>query len=267
MSLAGPEHGRRTGSLRIATTPDERADCAAHAASLLEHGFRVTPYEGPEGEGILLPDDASCDPLARAVATADAVQAKGARLHERSAVTTVQSGRVGTRDGTVRCQAVVVAIDGGLEDLLPELAGRVRTTRLQMLATAPVDRVVTTRPVYSRYGFDYYQQLADGRVTLGGCRDRHQETEWGAPAEPSAAVQDDLETFLRGALGVQAPITHRWAARAAYTDDRLPVLEEYAPRVQVVGAYSGVGNVLGAICARAAAARLLGGDDPLAGLL
>ena len=267
MGTAASPHVRRTGSLRIADSAGERADCAAHASALQSDGFRVSPYEGPEGAGIMLPDDGTCDPLARALAAAETVVARGARLHERTAAGVIRPGRVSTPQGEVRCGAVVVAVDGGLEELLPDLSGRVRTTRLQMLATAPLDYVLTTRPVYARYGYEYYQQLPDGRVALGGFRDRHQDAEWAAPAETSAGVQRDLETFLRERLAVQAPITHRWAARAAYTEDRLPVLEEWAPRVQVSGAYSGVGNILGALCARAATARLLGGDDPLDGLL
>ena len=42
-----------------------------------------------------------------------------------------------TSRGMVRARRVIVAVDGHLEQLLPELAGRVRTARLQMLATAP----------------------------------------------------------------------------------------------------------------------------------
>jgi gamma-glutamylputrescine oxidase len=52
---------------------------------------------------------------------------------------------------------VVVAVDGCLEDLMPELKGRVRTARLQMLATAPAPEVKFTLPVYRRYGYDYWQ--------------------------------------------------------------------------------------------------------------
>ncbi len=50
----------------------------------------------------------------------------------------IEPGRVVTSAGTVFARRVVVAVDGRLEVLLPQLADRVRTARLQMLATAPV---------------------------------------------------------------------------------------------------------------------------------
>ena len=62
-------------------------------------------------------------------------------------VTDVQDGRVTTEAGVVTAGHVVIAVDGGLEWLLPELAGGVRSTRLQMLGTAPVAARVRGRPV------------------------------------------------------------------------------------------------------------------------
>jgi glycine/D-amino acid oxidase-like deaminating enzyme len=109
------------------------------------------------------------------------------------------------------------------------------------------------RPVYRRWGYDYWQQQADGRLLLGGFRDREAEAEWTHDGVPSDAVQAHLERCLREELGVDAPITHRWAACVAYTTDGLPVLEEVERNVWVTGAYSGTGNVVGALCGRAAA--------------
>ena len=161
-----------------------------------------------------------------------------------------------TPGGRVRCQAVVVAIDGGLETALPELQGRVRTARVQMLATAPATEVSIRRPVYSRWGYDYWRQLPDGRVALGGGRDLAGDAEWGAPAEPTSTVQDYLDGLLSG-LGVRAPVTHRWAGRVAFTADRLPVLEEVRPGVVAVGAYG--------YCFLAGGQKLGGGIDVPAG--
>jgi glycine/D-amino acid oxidase-like deaminating enzyme len=183
-------------------------------------------------------------------------------------VTAVRGDRVETEHGAVGCSAVVVAVDGGLEAVLGELAGRVRSTRLQMLATAPVAGTVAARPVYHRWGYDYWQQLPDGRVALGGGRDRHADSEWGAPAEPDGAVQGELDRLLREHVGVDAEVTHRWAGVVGYTEDRLPVLEAVRPGVVAVGAHNGHGNVLGSAAARAAAEIALGRPaPPLARLL
>jgi glycine/D-amino acid oxidase-like deaminating enzyme len=116
--------------------------------------------------------------------------------------------------------------------------------------------------VYRRWGFDYWQQLPGGSIALGGGRDRHAEDEWGAPPRPSEPVQADLERLLREELGIDAPITHRWAGEVSYTEDELPVLEEIRPGVLVVGGHNGHGNVMGSACARAAAEIALGRPAP-----
>jgi gamma-glutamylputrescine oxidase len=158
---------------------------------------------------------------------------------------------------------IIVAVDGGLERVVPELAGRVRTVRLQMIGTAPATDVHYERPVYSRYGLDYWQQLRDGRIALGGFRDVGGDTEWTHDARPSAEVQAAIERCLRERVRTSAPITHRWAALVSYTDDGLPVAEEVRRGVWATGAYNGTGNVVGALCGRAVAQLAVSGSTEL----
>jgi glycine/D-amino acid oxidase-like deaminating enzyme len=262
MTTATPEAVRRVGSLRVEDDEAGLADCALQAAALRADGFAVQEHEGPEGRGLLLPDDGAMQPLTRCRSLAASAVSRGAALHEGSPVTSLAPGRVETPGGTVRCEAVVVAVDGRLDLLLPELAGTVRTVRLQMLGTAPTDEVHVPRPVYLRGGYEYWQQLPDGRLALGGFRDRGGEAEETSSAEPSEPVQAALEALLRDRLGLRAPVTHRWAASVGYTRSGLPYLGQVRDRVWAAGGYCGTGNVIGALCGRAAAARALGQDHP-----
>lgn len=260
MKTETPQAIRQVGSLRIAASAEELEDCALHLQALQADGFTAEPYEGLEGQGLLIPSDAAFNPLLRCrVLAGRAVQA-GARLFEHSPALLISGQEVQTPRGRVRCQKVLVAIDGRLEQLLPELKGRVRTARLQMLATAPVE-MRYPRPVYRRWGYDYWQQLPDGRIALGGMRDVGGEAEWTIDAEPSEVVQRNLEQLLPK-LGIQAPITHRWAASVAYTPTGLPIAEEVRPGVWAIGAYSGTGNVVGALLGREVAWVLHGGRMP-----
>jgi len=258
MAAAAPDLVRLVGSLRVASSAEEEGDCEEQLTALRADGFRAEPYRGAEGVGLLFPDDGATNPLARARRLATDAVARGARLFEQSPASALSADGVTTRAGLVRAGAVVVAVDGRLETLLPELAPRVRTARLQMLATAPTDEVAIPRPVYARWGYDYWQQLPDGRIALGGCRDRFVDDEWTLDSQPTAPVQQALEQILRDQLGVTAPVTHRWAASAGFARDLSPVVEEVRPRVFAAGGYSGTGNVLGAVCGRDAMRRALG---------
>lgn len=263
-----PEAVRRVGSLRLAMTPDEVADCRVHLDSLTADGLPGEWYEGPEGQGLLLPTDAAFQPLRRCRLLASRLAAGGALLHEDTPALAIAPGRVRTPSGTIQAPLVLLASDGALPRLAPALAHRVRPVRLQMLATAPAPEVTIPRPVYARYGMEYWQQLPDGRITLGGFRDRGGADEYTDDPTTSRPVQEALESFLRESLGVQASITHRWAAIVSYTTTGiLPVLEEVDPGVWAMGGYNGTGNLVGPLCARAAIEMALEGRSELGELL
>jgi glycine/D-amino acid oxidase-like deaminating enzyme len=267
MTRETPEAIRRTGSLRIASSKEELLDCEEHLDALRADDFPAEPYEGAEGRGLLVPTDCAFDPLRRCHALACHLGDAGARLFEQTPAIAIESGEVITSEGNVRCDRVVIAVDGRLTEVVPELASRARPVRLQMLATAPTSEISVPRPVYARWGYEYWQQLEDRRLVLGGFRDRAGDSEWTDVATPSTSVQEMLESFLRDGLHVSAPITHRWAATVSYSTKGLPLLEEVRPGVIATGAYSGTGNVLGAVCGRGAARLALGERAEIADLL
>lgn len=267
IATATPDGVRFVGSRRLAASDAEIADCREQMRVMRDDGLGVEWYEGPDGIGLTLPSDAACNPLVRCRTLALAAIDKGARLFARCGVTHVQQGRVETQHGVIRCQRIIVAVDGKLELLLPELVGRVRTARLQMLATEPTKERVVPCPMYYREGFEYWQQAPDGSIALGGFRDRAGEGEWTTDTTPADPVQALLEQFMREHLGVQAAITHRWAASAGYSNTGLPIVEQVRAGVFAIGGYSGTGNVIGALCGRAIVAMALDGDSMRAQLL
>lgn len=267
MALETPGAIRRVGSIRIADSVDELEDCERQLETMRADGFAVERYDGPEGRGLLFPRDGAFQPMARCRTLARTALERGAILFEHSPAFEIKPGSVGTPSGTVRCDHVIVAVDGKLETVFPELAPRVRTARLQMIASAPTRDVTIPRPVYARWGYEYWQQLPDGRVALGGFRDQALDDEWTLENWPTERVQGLLEAFLRERIGVHAPIMHRWAASVAYTNDGMPILEQVRPGVWALGAYSGTGNVVGALCGRAAAQLAVTGSSRIFDLL
>ncbi|MDP9118392.1 MAG: FAD-binding oxidoreductase [Actinomycetota bacterium] len=257
---------RRAGSIRLAGLPGavhsaaeeadrarESADCTAHAEALRTHGIAVEGYEGPLGTGIFLPDDAAINPAARAIAAASTL-ADRARLHEHTPALGVSPGQVRTARGLVRAGLIIVAVDGGLAELLPVLAPRVRTARLQMLSTRALVGGRLPCPVYGRWGYDYGQQTPDGRLYIGGGRDLYEESEWTARAEPTPAVQRYLEVVAARMAGRPVDVEHRWGASVGFTADARPLCTPVASGVIAVGGYNGTGNLIGPLAARAAVA-------------
>jgi gamma-glutamylputrescine oxidase len=267
MAEETPAAVRRTGSLRIATSSAELDDCRRQLDAMRASGLPVEPYAGPEGQGLLFPQDASFDPALRCRTLAREAVSNGAMLFDRTAATTVTTGMVETERGRIRAHEIVVAVDGALEKVFPELSTRVRSARLQMLATAPAPEVQWPRPTYARWGLDYWQQRTDCRVVVGGFRDVGGDAEWTTEAVPSDAVQNALTRLLREELHVKARVTHRWAATVGYTQTGLPILEQVRRGVWAIGAYSGTGNVIGALCGRAVADIILSGKSEVARLL
>jgi gamma-glutamylputrescine oxidase len=262
-----PSAIRRVGSLRIAASAGEEDDCTRQLEQMRRDRLPVEAYAGSEGAGLFFPADAAYDPAMRCRALARDACTAGARLYERTPAVSIEEGRVTTPNGRVHADRIVVAVDGRLELILPELSRRVRSVRLQMLATAPAANTHIQRPTYSRWGLDYWQQRADRRVVLGGCRDVGGADEFTTDDRPTEKVQEALTALLRERLHVDAEITHRWAATVGYTQTGLPILEQVRPRVWAVGAYSGTGNVIGALCGRAVAEIITRGRSDLADLL
>lgn len=250
----------RIGELRVGEDSEELADTYAHRDALRADGFPVEDYEGVQGVGILIPTDGTFHPAKRAIALAKLAQAAGAKIYTHSPAIKIDSGIVTTDQGSIRAKHILVAVDGNLGKALPELADQVQPTRLQMISTAPDEKLKLKYAVYTRQGWDYWQQLPDGRIAIGGGRDLALAQEATDVVEPTQTMRDYLVKSLE-ALGATAPIEHHWAAIVSYTESGLPIVKQVQPGVWAVGAYSGTGNVVGALLARSVVDHFIDGQS------
>jgi glycine/D-amino acid oxidase-like deaminating enzyme len=129
-----------------------------------------------------------------------------------------------------------------------------------VLATEPLPRLRYGRPHYARNGFDYWQQLPDGRLVLGGRRDAAIDEEWTDVEETTATIQRRLEELARELTGSDVAVSHRWAGIWGTTPDNLPLVGRMPGRERtwIAAGYSGHGNVLGLVCGGLVADALLG---------
>ena len=247
----------RVGSLRLAVDGAERDALEREYAALREDGFDaewVEPLPGRLGRlftaALVHPGDGSLQPARWVRRLAARASAAGAVVLEHSPV----------RVEDVDAPAVVVAVDASTAELLPELGGLVSPQRGQMLATAPLAERIFERPHYAREGYDYWQQLRDGRLVVGGKRDVSLATEATHVEETTALVQGELEALVVELVGWLPPVAYRWAGVWGETPDRLPLVGRLPTRenVWIAGGYSGHGNVLGLACGELVARAVLG---------
>lgn len=255
-----PQVVNRKGALRLAHDDSELTDCQAHFDALKEDGFANSWYEGKQGVGLLIPSDGVFHPTKRAVALADLATKAGARIFTHSPAIEVDSGLVVTPNGKIRAKNILVAVDGNLPKVLPELASRVKPVRLQMIGTAPAKGVDFEYAVYVRDGWDYWQQLPNGRIAIGGGRDLSLQTEFTDVNEPTEFMRNYLSERLHG-LNVNANVEYHWSAIVTYSNNDLPICEEVKPNVYAIGAYCGTGNVVGALLGRAVVEKITKGSS------
>jgi gamma-glutamylputrescine oxidase len=267
---------RRVGCLRLAASDEEAEHVARHVQALREDGFPVELVEDGAlppvlrriGRVACLTDhDGALHPARFVRALARAAERAGATIREGSPVDgpvpAPGDGEVRTPGGTVRARHVVVAADGALPRLVPEYVGRVRSRRLHMVATAPLPARVLDGVVYARWGLEYFQQLPDGRLALGGFGDVDGEASYTAVEEGSPEIWARLEAYARDALGLDAQITHRWVGVVGYSDDGRPYVGPVPGRdgLHVLGGYSGTGNLIGYVAGTAVAEKIATGHS------
>ena len=254
-SLAGDAF-RRVGSYRLAYDDAELAALRREHDALRADGFAVewvdeltAPLDTLYRGAILHPDDGALYPARWVRRLAAHAAAAGADIREHDAVAV----------DDVDADAVVVAADGFIPRLVPELP--VRATRGQVLATEPLDELRYDRPHYARGGYDYWHQLPDGRLVIGGNRDASFDTEDTDVEETTEAVQARIDALVEQLFGRPLAVTHRWAGIWGTTPDLMPLVGEVRDGVWVAGGYSGHGNALGLACGELAARAILG-DRP-----
>jgi glycine/D-amino acid oxidase-like deaminating enzyme len=250
---------RRPGSYRLAADEEEEREAIrAEYEALREDGFGADWLDDVPGGAagkfrgaIHHYGDGSIQPARFVRRLAARAAAAGADVREHDLVRDVEA---------LDADRVVVATDGYGHGLVPELADLIWPTRGQVLVSEPLDRVLYDRPHYARQGFDYWQQLPDGRLLLGGFRDVSIVDELTDVEETTPTIQSALESFLRELAGARPAITHRWAGIFGLTQDLLPLVGRVPGRdgVWVAAGYSGHGNVLGFACGELVADAILG---------
>lgn len=229
----------QTGSLALAVEEAEVEAMAESAELLSEDGFDVQlELTDPLNRGFLAalrqPDDVTVDAptLARRL-----LAGSGVSVHEHTEVYSLEREREGVRvwaqGRTVLCDAVVLAIDGYAPLLDAYFADKVTPTRSLVFATEPLGHVVSAQPCSADYGYEYWRQLPDRRLLIGGWR-RPTPQFTDTQSDPGDPVRDGLIRFAaRYFPEVETRDSDRWSGMMGFTPDGLPLVGwlPHLPRV------------------------------------
>ena len=259
-SLAG-DALRRVGSLRLAADAAELEHLNSEADQLEADGFGVErlgelapPLHGLFAGGLRHPGDGALQPARWVRRLAGRASGAGVEIRELSPVSSLDD---------LEAEHVVIATDGYTHGLVPELDAAIAPTRGQVLVTEPLHRQLYPGPHYARYGYDYWQQLPDGRLVIGGKRDAALTEEDTSVEAVTSTVQERLEDEIARLTGARPRVERRWSGIWGTTADALPLAGRVPGRdgIWVAAGYSGHGNVLGFACGELVG-RAIAGESP-----
>lgn len=128
--------------------------------------------------GVIDPGAAHLHPLDYALGLARAAAAAGARIHERSEVAGVERGaklRIRTGAGVVVADQAILACNGYLGGLFPEVAARVMPINNFIIATEPLPDTLARTLIANdmavadtKFVVNYFRLSADRRLLFGG---------------------------------------------------------------------------------------------------
>jgi glycine/D-amino acid oxidase-like deaminating enzyme len=166
---------------------------------------------------------------------------------------------VGSRDGLITADHIVIATNGYTGWITPRLARTMVPVHSLLVATEPVDGMGVLRDGYtvsdSRRVLWYYRKDRDGRLAFGG------RGTMSVPAGPEAytRIMDGLRRVFPQMDGVR--FEYAWAGRVAVNRPHLPQINRPTPGLTSVTGFNGRGVAFASAIGPAVAGIAMG-DDP-----
>jgi len=254
------------GTLVVARNRAQAARGRSEAEESTHWGTGTTWLERPDAADRLAvqglwgatfnPHCARIHPFRLAVGLAQAVEAKGARIHERTRVTSLGERRLQTGDGVVVKARHVIRATEAWTARLPGLRRAVAPVYSLVVATAPLPKSIWDQigladaETFSehRHVIVYGQRSDDDRIVFGG---RGAPYHFGSGIKPEFDAEATVFRTLRRSLNELLPategveFTHAWGGPLGITRDWHPsVGYDRATGAGYAGGYVGDGVAL-----------------------
>ena len=190
-------------------------------------------------------------PLNFALGLASAARDAGARIFERSRAVSAGGGVVTTAAGAVRARHVILACNGYLGGLAPEVAARVMPINNFIVATEPLGEARARELIRddvavadTRFVVNYWRMSADHRLIFGG----GETYGYRFPADVAGLVRPRMEGIYPQLRGVR--IDHAWGGTLAITVNRMPAFQRLDATTFSAAGYSGHGVAVSTLAGR-----------------
>ncbi|MEQ1942439.1 FAD-binding oxidoreductase [Mesorhizobium sp. VNQ89] len=205
-------------------------------------------------------------PLKLVIGTARVAAESGAKLHENTKATSINTNGgkvvVTTPTGTITAKKCLIAVNSYGGDIEPQTASHVMPIGSFIGATVPLGDDSPVLPAGesvsdSRFVVRYFRRAKTGELLFGG-------REIYAPGDPQ-----DIHIHIRKQIVEIYPqlkdveITHAWGGYVGITMPRKPFVKEVMPGVISAGGYSGHGVMLSNFMGKLYAESVAGNRDRL----
>jgi len=132
--------------------------------------------------------------------------------------------RVCAKGTEVFTDSIVLATNAYSAQLFDYFQDKIAPARGQIIVTTPVPQFL--EPCYCSFVLDYFRQLADGRVLIGGFRNADLEKEVGFSDEINPIIDEKLEAFLKTHFPPlrDVSIDYRWSGVMGFAADGYPMV-------------------------------------------
>jgi gamma-glutamylputrescine oxidase len=232
----------KCGSYMLAASIEELQVLAESAQLMQEDGFAVEylksdPIDRGFYGALYSAADIGVDPYLLVKAL---LEASGAALFENEQVFQIEWANnqplLHTPKRLLAASRVLLCTNAYLPWLYSDFASLLKAVRGQILVTRPLKDRVLDRLCLANFGYDYFRQLADGRLLLGGCREPFLDEEYGYADNVTRSVQGALQNYLKTRFpeAAGARIDYRWSGTMCFSSDGLPLIGELNDKPGVV---------------------------------
>lgn len=192
-------------------------------------------------------------PLNYAIGLAQAAAKAGVRIYEASPVHHIQKGAkpvVQTDRGRIECDHIILACNGYLGGLEPQIAARVMPINNFIVASEPLGARVAevlrqnVAVADTRFIVNYWRLSDDNRLLFGG----GENYGYRFPADIIKAVRKPMLQVYPHLADLK--IDYAWGGTLAITMNRMPCFARVAPNILSASGYSGHGVAMATLAGR-----------------